>query len=663
MINAAHLARLLALLATTAALPAAAQNIVSARGNTLVTSLAAAPGTALSSVTLTGLPAGASLVSVDALPGYPRAVYGLTNTGQLYGINVATGQVLPAGNVTTAPVLPTTGAATTAFNPTNSLLRVITPAGANYAVNPATLTVATGTNVTYAPGDAGAGGTPRVVAAGYTPVTNGTTTLYVIDNARGVLATQGSVGGTPNTPGGGRLQTVGALGVPTTDSAALRINTAGQAYATLTAAPAAGATIGVTSLYLVNGTTGAATLVGALPGGATYNSFAFALPTLQSYGSTGSTAAVGGILDTLVLSNSPRAQALIASVDAQTTAAGQNSQLLALSPAAYQNLSQITLQSIHVQDVTVRRYLRDVRQGGTEAGAQAVTFGTDRHYAMWFTGNGRYGDLKSGVNRYRTSYGAYQFSGGVDYRFARGTLLGLYGGYDEATARLTPLSPQSQAKTWFAGGYGSGTVGPVYIDFQGTYGKTQFDVRRTVADGFGGGFEYSAANGREPRSEQYQGSATAGISKDFHGAEFEPYVGAKYAHVRLRSFSEGTQAGALSLNGIDTDSLESIAGLRVGIKVPLTATAVLRPSIRGEYRHEFDNAGRNRNLFGTFADGTGGVLPIAFRTNAFDEDYAAIGAGFTVSGNSPFSIVLDYNGQIGRETSIHGITGGFHLAF
>ena len=54
---------------------------------------------------------------------------------------------------------------------------------------------------------------------------------------------------------------------------------------------------------------------------------------------------------------------------------------------------------------------------------------------------------------------------------------------------------------------------------------------------------------------------------------------------------------------------------------------------------------------------------VAYRTNAFDQDYAAIGAGFTLSGNSPISLVVDCNGQIGREKSIHGITGGFDLAF
>lgn len=364
--------------------------------------------------------------------------------------------------------------------------------------------------------------------------------------------------------------------------------------------------------------------------------------------------ALGVLLPTAALAQSAPGSVL---TDAQTVGGSPVNAL-----ASFQNLTELPLQALHVQDVTVRRYLRDVRQGGTENAEKAVAVGSDRHAAMWFTGNGRFGVLKGGENRYRESYGAYAATGGVDLRLARGTLVGLYGGYDVAEARLNPLSPSSDARTWFAGGYASATVGPVYIDAHGSYGRTNFKLRRTLADGFGGGITYRG-DSREPESEQYQGTATAGLSKDFHGAEVEPYIGAKYAHVRLNSFTEGTTLGALNEDRISTDSLESIAGLRLGFKVPLTGTAVLRPSIRGEYRHEFDNAGRNRTLTGFYNDGAAGGTPISFRTNAFDQDYAAVGAGFTVSGNSPISLVVDYNGQIGREKSIHGITGGFHLAF
>lgn len=381
---------------------------------------------------------------------------------------------------------------------------------------------------------------------------------------------------------------------------------------------------------------------------------------------TQNTQNVANVLNGFTAPLNPAIQGFVNGVNAQPTVAGQNAQLLANSPAAFGNLTNITLQSLHFQDVTVRRYLRDVRQGGTEAGGEAVAYGSDRHYAMWFTGSGRTGDLRGGTDRYRTEYGAYAATGGIDYRFARGTLVGFYGGYDVATAKVSPFSRNSDAETWFGGGYASGTVGPIYIDAHGSYGETRFVARRTIADGFGGGvqFDQSGTGASEPRSYQYQGAVTAGISKDYRGVELEPYVGAKYANVKLEGFSEGSVAGALTLPRLQTDSLESIAGLRLGFKIPIAGTqTVVRPSVRGEYRHEFENAGRGRDILAGFSDGAGGNVLLPFRTTPFDRDYAAVGGGFTVSGASPISFVVDYSGQFGRDRQINGITGGFHLAF
>lgn len=639
--------------ALAAALPAAGQTVVATTGTQLVVTSPTAPGTAQRTVTVSGLPAGVTLTEIDQDPTNRRTLFGVTTTGQVLRINPVTGATIAVPGNTGQ-----TGVVAAGVNPTNNGLRIVSPTTrANIAFNTTTGAVTTQTPVAYAVGDAGAGTAPRVVAAGYTPAPfGGTTTLYVIDSARGVLATQGNVGGAPAGFGSGQLFTVGALGVTTTDAAALRVAQGGQAYATLTNG-------GVTSLYLLNTTTGAATLVGALPGATTYSGFAFTLPTLASFGATANTAAVGGVLDTLTLTPGVQGvQTLIGSVDAETTAEGRNAQLLALSPAALGSLTQLTLQSLQFQDDTVRRYLRDVRQGGTESGAQAVKFGTDRQFAMWLNANGRFGTLKGDTDRNRVSYGSFAVIGGVDARAARGTLVGLYGGYDVGSARLSPLAPRSDAETWFGGGYASGTLGPVFIDLHGSYGQSMLKPRRAVGNGLGEALPFGY-QGREPKSEQFQGTATAGLSVDLRGIEVEPYGGAKYANIKLRGFSEGFGPGAYTLPRLSTDSLQSIAGLRLGAKIPLTQTAILRAKIRGEWRHEFENAGRDRNLFAGFADGAGNLIPLGFRTNALDRDYAAVGGGITVSGNSPISLVIDYNGEIARDRSIHGITGGFNLAF
>lgn len=672
---------IIALAATCAFLPAAAQNVAVQQGNIIDVVNSTAPGAPISQVTVQ-LPAGETLATIVGRPFNGRVIEGLSSSGNLYLINPVTGAAVPRISAATGAQVnfgaPGADRVTLAIDPVTRGFYINSLGNAPRAGVP-TVPITQFPRRFYVAGDPGTTtppygfgfplvGRPAIGATAF--VNNGrgatTTTLYGIDVARSTLVT---IGGVPYSNAGilnpqtnelgTPVQTVGALGVNTVPTAAsLAISRSGQALAILT--PVA---TGTSGLYSVDLTAGAATSLGGLPGGGVYTGLAFVLPTLQSYGQTGNSATVGGILDQLLLSGDPRAQALIGSVDAQTSAAGQNAQLLALSPAAFSNLTEITLQSMHFQDTTVRRYLRDVRQGGTEAGAEAVAFGSDRHYAMWFTGNAHTGYLNGAADRYRTEYGDYGFTGGVDLRAARGTLLGLYGGYDTAQARLTPLSPQSDAKTWFAGGYGSATVGPVYIDAHGSYGETHYRTRRTVADGFGGGFQYTDDGGK-PHSYQYGGAATAGISQDFRGVEVEPYVGAKYANVKLEAFSEGTGAGALSLPRLQTDSLESIAGLRLGLKIPVAGTStVVRPSVRGEYRHEFESAGRGRYLAAMFADGAGGQFADPFVATALPKDYAAVGAGLTISGASPFSIVIDYSGEVASQRAIHGLTGGFHLAF
>ena len=157
-------------------------------------------------------------------------------------------------------------------------------------------------------------------------------------------------------------------------------------------------------------------------------------------------------------------------------------------------------------------------------------------------------------------------------------------------------------------------------------------------------------------------AATAGLTLRFGGLEVEPYGGARYVRVKLDGFSEGAGLTALTVSRDRVESLQSIAGLRLGAALPVGGgSAVLRATVRGEWRHEFEND-RSRLIVANF-NGAGIGTPFAFQTTPFNDDYAAVGAGFTVSGRSPLSLVVDYSGEIGPDRSIHGITGGLRLTF
>lgn len=226
---------------------------------------------------------GTTLVQFDtATPGTVVTVGALGTTlngldfrvanGVLYGFNAATGEIYTVDRTTGAatvfstlagPNLPDNVSTGIDFNPVPNALRVVNVNDENFRITGAGLT---GVNVdgslSYVAGDPNFGTDPLVNEAAYTnsilpsprsAMTLGTT-LYYLDYGTDSLVTT-------NLPNAGQLTTVGNLGVGDISdvtgfdilTTAPNVNTA---YATLTVG-------GVTSLYTINLTTGAATLVGA----------------------------------------------------------------------------------------------------------------------------------------------------------------------------------------------------------------------------------------------------------------------------------------------------------------------------------------------------------------------------------------------------------------
>lgn len=225
-------------------------------GNRLLTFDSVTPGTITKILPITGLAGGENLVGIDFRPGTGR-LYGLTNTSRIYLINSDTG---------VASVVGSAGAFTLSgtrfgvdFNPTVDLIRVTSDADQNIRLNPNTGAF-TGTDVPlqYAATDSHFGANPNIVGSAYTNnfSTAGATILYDIDSGFDTLVIQ-------NPPNGGTLNTVGLLGVDTTDNVGFDISgTTGILYASLTAGT-------TTGLYTINQLSGAATLVGTIADAAT----------------------------------------------------------------------------------------------------------------------------------------------------------------------------------------------------------------------------------------------------------------------------------------------------------------------------------------------------------------------------------------------------------
>ncbi|WP_421793910.1 DUF4394 domain-containing protein [Hydrocarboniphaga effusa] len=224
-------------------------------GNQLVTFNRAAPASATSVVTVSGLAAGETLVGLDRRPA-DGALIALSTAGKLYTIDAGTGAATLKSTLiadptdTSNPYASLSGARFGVdFNPVPDRLRVVSDTGLNLRIN-----VDTGATITD--------GVINGAATGYSTAayTNSfgaacRTALYAIDAQTNQLLLQ-------NPPNDGTAVVVGPLGVDVDAVNAFDIATdaagANSAFAALSVS-------GSTALYSINLSTGAATRVAALP--------------------------------------------------------------------------------------------------------------------------------------------------------------------------------------------------------------------------------------------------------------------------------------------------------------------------------------------------------------------------------------------------------------
>jgi hypothetical protein len=222
--------------------------------NRLVGFKVGTPNTLDTNVTISGLAPGELVLGIDVRP-RDNMLYGLTSTARLITIDPTTGVATVKATLaadSSDTTLPYTAIAGTAFavdfNPVADRLRVISNSGQNLRIN-----VDTGATTTDGVINR-AGAAPMVAAAAYTnSVPNATATqLFDVDSTSSVLALQ-------NPPNDGTLVNVGPLGVTVAGDGGMDI--AGGANGLVLAALRTTAG-GPTSLYRVDITTGAGTLIG-----------------------------------------------------------------------------------------------------------------------------------------------------------------------------------------------------------------------------------------------------------------------------------------------------------------------------------------------------------------------------------------------------------------
>lgn len=234
--------------------------------NNLVRFNSSRPNTILGTVAITGLQGGENVLGIDFRPATGQ-LFALGSNSRVYRLNASTGAATFVGTLTTALNGTNFGFD---FNPVPDRIRITSDADQNLRANPMDGTNLVDGTLAYAAGDPNAGQNPNIVASGYTNSFAGTTTttLYNIDSNLDILTIQ-------NPPNNGTQNTVGSLGVSIGNEAGLDIAPGNNtALAALQSTTAAGS-----SLYSINLTSGSASLIGPIGGGAVIRDIAIGRST------------------------------------------------------------------------------------------------------------------------------------------------------------------------------------------------------------------------------------------------------------------------------------------------------------------------------------------------------------------------------------------------
>jgi hypothetical protein len=206
--------------------------------------------------------ANATGVSFVALAYRPLngGLYARGSNGGLYSVDPGLGSAALVGSQ--GLVFQTATKFAVAFAP-GDRLRLVSNLGDNVRIDPTSGSVL---------GDLPLATTAEIGAIAYTQPSGSAPTLFAIDNTNKFLVRIGGEGGVPS-PNLGDVFNIGSLGLADSavTAAGMAITPAGQAYAVLR-----GSSDGVTKLYTISLTTGAATLVGPFGTGAQIRGLALA---------------------------------------------------------------------------------------------------------------------------------------------------------------------------------------------------------------------------------------------------------------------------------------------------------------------------------------------------------------------------------------------------
>jgi uncharacterized protein with beta-barrel porin domain len=364
-----------------------------------------------------------------------------------------------------------------------------------------------------------------------------------------------------------------------------------------------------------------------------------------------------GIVLTTPIGAPDAATATVISATTIADPAFRSAALAQLTPQAYTLVPEVSLNAVEAQETNILRYVRDLRGNAERPDGSEVALDDAGRVGLFVTGGARFGKYKAAVDRPAVKNDNYMAMGGLNFRLSAKSTIGAFGGYmkTDVDFQPSPISAPSKLNSWFAGGFGTLGVGPVYIDAWGSYTDLNWSLQR----GYNFAGQSGSSSGKTDGHIWAAGAAT-GLSFSVGNFEIEPFGAIRYAKVKVNGFSESGSPGALTIGRNDAESLRLNLGGRIGTKFD-AGNVVVRPQLRGGWNKEFelDDPRTLSAAFNASAIGT----PFTFTTTPLKGEYYNAGAALNIAGSGPLSMVVDYDVQFAKDREFHALSVGARLKF
>jgi len=286
--------------------------------------------------------------------------------------------------------------------------------------------------------------------------------------------------------------------------------------------------------------------------------------------------------------------------------------------------------------------------GKTPAKTMLVELDEYQDYARWrgwSFGYGLGGSASADGNAAGLNYGMAGTLIGTDLSDDEGGRLGLFGGYQGTSLRLTGPTQTSSINGGMFGGYMhqengflyySAIAGAQFNDYK-TQRIIQFgSINRTALGSFGGGQGYGYLEG--------------GASFPTTRSTLQPYVALQYIYLQQNGYTE-TGADSLNqqVNNLDTNSFRSLLGTRWLFAQGIEAGRRLSPELRALWLHEYlDSQASVNSVFAPVGGGSFAVQGVNL-----GRDWAILGGGLRWQLAGGWNIYGNYDTQVNTRQVFH----------